>query len=459
MTTPAREDLRSALDIQHREATRLSSLPLGVRDHLGQEALARRRLEARVGAVFRAWGYNDVILPMFEYADTLELPIKAESSARLYRFFDLEGRTLVLRPDMTTSVARVVGTRLTGVEGPHRLCYAGSVFRHEESSGIGYQQEFRQLGIELVGAGTPEADAEVLACLAAALNACRLYAFSLVLGHTGYYQGLQDALHLPPAAEQELRGALHRKSEPAVTELIDRHHLAGTRGQALEMLLHLSGADTSAVLEQAGACCLNARMERALTNLRDICAGVEAHGEGDHVVLDLADIRDLQYYTGMTFEVLLPDATMVAGGGGRYDSLVGNFGAPQAAVGGALQLDRLIRASGAVQASNPLQRVAPDLLMGNTRNPQCLAFVKDLRRGGLTVIVDPLPRTETQLRELGTGQAARVTARWSGDRPHLRVLDAQEPSWIGRRLAPRRIAEYLLAQDSKRERRRDDFHG
>jgi len=82
-----------------------------------------------------------------------------------------------------------------------------------------------------------------------------------------------------------------------------------------------------------------------------------------------------------------------------------------------------------------------------------------LRRGGLTVIVDPLPRTETQLRELGMGQSARVTARWSGDRPYLRVLDAQEPSWIGRRLAPRRVAEYLLAQDLKRECRRDDFHG
>ncbi len=444
MFTAYQGDRSSALNIRPQTSTRLSSLPLGVRDHLGQEALARRQLETIVGATFRAWGYNDVILPMFEYADTLELPIEAASSARLYRFFDLEGRTLVLRPDMTVSVARVVGTRMTGVDGPHRLCYAGSVFRHEESSGIGYQQEFRQLGIELIGAGTPEADAEVLACLSAALDACRLHEFSLVVGHTGYYQGLQDSLHLPPALERKLREALRRKSEPAVRALIDRSHLTGARGHALEMLLHLSGPDTAAVLERAAGCCLNARMERSLANLRDIFAAMAVHGEGDHVILDLADIRDLTYYTGMTFAVLLPDATMVAGGGGRYDNLVGNFGSPQAAVGGALQLDRLIRASGAVTSSNPLQRVAPDLLLGNTHDPQCLAFVKELRQGGLTVIVDPLPRTATQLQGLGAGQDARVTARWLEDCPHLQILDAPQSGWTRQRLAPQTVAAYLL---------------
>ncbi len=423
----------------------LSSLPLGVRDHLGQEALARRELETSVVATFRAWGYSDVILPMFEYADTLELPIKAKSSTRLYQFLDLEGRTLVLRPDMTTSVARVVGTRMAGVDGPHRLCYAGSVFRHEESSGIGYQQEFRQLGIELIGAGTPEADAEILACLSAALDACQLHEFSLVLGHTGYYQGLQDSLHLPPTLERELRDALRRKSEPAVQELIVRSRITGPQGQALEKLLQLSGPNTAAVLDRADTSCLNARMERALANLDLVLAGVKAHGEGNHVVLDLADIRDLTYYTGMTFDVLLPDATMVAGGGGRYDNLVGHFGPPQAAVGGALQLDRLTRASGAVQASSPLQRVVPDLLIGSTRDPRCLAFVKELRQGGLTVIVDPLPRTAIQLQRIGTSQNAKVTARWMEEPPRLQILDAQQTDWVDQQWTPQCIVDCLLS--------------
>ena len=417
---------------------------MGVRDHLGREANARRQLESNVGATFRAWGYNDVILPMFEYADTLELPIEAASSARLYRFFDLAGRTLVLRPDMTTSVARVVGTRMTGVDGPHRLCYAGSVFRHEESSGIGYQQEFRQLGIELVGAGTPEADAEILACLAAALDSCQLHYFSLVLGHTGYYQGLRDSLHLTPEAERKLRDALRRKNEPAVHELIDKSHLTGTQGRSLEALLRLSGPDTAAVLDRAQTGCLNPRMERALENLSDILNSVEAHGEGDHLILDLADIRDLTYYTGMTFQVLLPDATMVAGGGGRYDSLVGNFGAPQAAVGGALQLDRLTRASGAVKLSNPLQPVAPDLLLGSTGSTQCLAFVKELRKTGLTVIIDPLPRTAMQLQGLGNACEAKVTARWNEEDSLYQVLQAQTSSWVGQRLTSQTIADFLL---------------
>lgn len=432
-----------ALNIKHQEAARLSSLPLGVRDHLGREATARRRLEANVGETYRAWGYNDVILPMFEYADTLELPIEAASTARLYRFFDLAGRTLVLRPDMTTSVARVVGTRMTGVDGPHRLCYAGSVFRHEESSGIGYQQEFRQLGIELVGAGTSVADAEILACLAAALDSCNLHEFSLVLGHTGYYQGLRDSLHLTPEAELNLRDALRRKSEPAVHELIEKSHLTGPQAHSLENLLQLSGRDTAEVLIQAEAGCLNPRMDRALENLRDILAGAEAYGERDHLILDLADVRDLTYYTGMTFQVLLPDATMVAGGGGRYDSLVGNFGPPQAAVGGALQLDRLTRASGAVKLSNPLQPVAPDLLLGNTRSPQCLTFVKDLRRAGLTIIIDPLSRTALQLERLGIASDAKMTARWDEVDSRFKVLQSRTSDQVGQSMSTQAIADFL----------------
>ena len=446
MATPYHDSLLPAFDISYQQAPRSSSLPLGVRDHIGQEAQARCLLETSVIATFRVWGYNNVFLPMFEYADTLEFPIKAESSNRLYRFLDLEGRTLILRPDMTTSVARVVGTRMTGVERPHRLCYAGSVFRHEESSGISYQQEFRQLGIELIGADTPEADAEVLTCLASALDNCELRDSSLVLGHTGYYQGLREALHLSPALEQELRSALRRKSEPEVSELIDRHRFTKTQAYALEMLLHLSGPDTGRVLERAGACCLNAGMEQALINLSDIVAGVNAHGEGHHLVLDLANIRDLTYYTGMTFDILLPDATMVAGGGGRYDSLVGNFGPPQAAVGGAVQLDRLTRASEMIHSFNPLQRVSPDLLLGNTRNPQCLALVRELRQGELVVIVDPLPRTDTHLQKFGADQDARITARWLEDRPHVQVLDARVPGWTGQRLAPREMADYLLSK-------------
>lgn len=426
------------------ETFRRGGLPLGVRDHLGPDARVRRELESRVGTEFRTWGYQDVILPMFEYADTLELPVKSADRARLYRFFDLEGRMLVLRPDMTTSVARVVGTRMLDVEGPHRLCYAGSVFRHDESSGIAYQQEFRQLGIELIGAGTSDADAEVMSCLAAALHACGLSRFSMVVGHSGFFQGLRDSLRLPFDRENRLMDALRRKSEFAVQELLAETRLSGAQRDALGNLLQLGGPHIDDILQKAEGVCLNSRMERALTNLKEVCSGVDAHGEAGHLILDLADVRDLTYYTGVTFDILLPDSTVVAGGGGRYDDLVGNFGPPQAAVGGALQLDRLMRASADSHTSSQADVSAADMFLGCTRDPNGLSFVRRLRREGLTVIVDPLPRTESQLRGMEQSRKSRVTARWMEDQSALRILESEEPEWKDQTIDPGLVAAALL---------------
>lgn len=409
----------SQIDIARRR-----NLPLGVKDHLWREARLRHTIEAKVMASFQTWGYHPVILPMFEFADTLQVQTSAGGNARLYRFLDREGRTLVLRPDMTSSVARLVGTRLSvSDEGPYRFCYAGSVFRHEASSGLQYQQEFRQLGVELIGADTPEADTETLACLCASLHASGLENFWIVVGHSGYYNGLIDALKPEPFLESLLRTALRRKSEFALHQVLDQSRLTGKPRQSIENLLRLSGMDTRQVLERAADSCLNVRMEQALENLRRIVNGLQAYGELDHVMIDLAEIRDLDYYTGMTFEILLPDSSMLGGRGGRYDNLMGHFGPAAAAVGGVLQLDRLVQAQSSATTSS-VKPVPLTVLVGFTRDAHCLQAVQRLRRTGIDVVIDPLPRTSPQLVRHGETLQARCTLLWTESRQLFRVLSS-----------------------------------
>ena len=171
-------------------------LPEGVRDLLFADTAAFRGMEASLQATWSAWGYREISLPTFEYADTLATDVGAAVDAEMYRFFDRHGRTLALRPDMTIPTARVVGTRLFDQPMPLRLAYVGSVFRYEPPR-AGRQHEFTQAGVELIGAPGPVADAESIALAVAALRAVGVPAFRITVGHVGFFRGLLAALDLP----------------------------------------------------------------------------------------------------------------------------------------------------------------------------------------------------------------------------------------------------------------------
>ncbi len=413
------------------EATNRRHLPLGVREYLWQDARLRQQLEAAVNRAFRTWGYNTVILPMFEFGDMLTTRTHAAAHDRLYRFLDMEGRTLILRPDMTAAVARLVGTRLAGMEGPFRFCYAGSVFRHEETSGLEYQQEFRQAGIELVGSADAMADAEILACMAAGLNACNLSDFRIVVGHADYYGGLLDALDPQPSDARQLRWAMHRKSEHALARFVESCRPSPGQRATLENLLTLQGADVSGLLERAAGFCLNRRMESALLNLRKLTEQLDAYGILERVTLDLAEYRNLEYYTGMTFEFLLPDSAAVAGSGGRYDGLIGKFGRSRPAVGGILHLDRLVRAVPSNQAPQTLSPKPPLCLVGQTKSGIALASMGRLRQQGRDIVVHTDPLSESGLLALGRSLGARVVAAWCDPTRSFHVLACPLPECVG----------------------------
>jgi len=366
-------------------------IPRGAADYFWQEAYRRRLLEQALLRVFRAWGYGDVIPPSFEYADTFARRGSAELQSELCRFLDRDGSMLALRADMTIAVARLVGTRLHDWTMPQRFCYAGSVFRDVEPR-AGQQREFQQAGVELIGSASHQADAEVLALTARALEAVGLRDFRIVLGQMHYFDGLLQALGLDAAQQQQLQTAVDRNSEAELAAFLQAAHLPPASDAAVRELPTLSGADVDGLLARAAALCLNETMQAAVDNLRAICGVLRAHGVLDKVSLDLTEIHNLGYYTGITFEVLAHGVGYRLASGGRYDNLVGSFGSPQPAVGAAFGLERLLLAldEGSRQGA-PAIAPAPvpaDVLLSGADCAPCIALVQRARELGLKVVVD-----------------------------------------------------------------------
>ena len=316
-------------------------IPRGVADYFWDEAYARRRIELVLLELFRTWGYQDVITPMFEYADTFLNRSSKKLQTELYRFLDRDGSTLTLRADMTIPVARLVGVRLHDRPMPQRFCYAGSVFRHTETQ-AGRQREFTQAGFELFGTTAPAADAEVIALTVQAMHAVGLSNFRLILGQLQFFHALLQDLQLNPEQTAHLQRAIDRNSEAELAEFLRATPLRTQQRHTVEQLPLLSGPDAQTVIAHADRLCLNYAMHKALANLRDIYQVLDAYGVANEVYLDLTEINNLGYYTGISFEVLIPGVGFSMGGGGRYDNLVGTFGSPQPAVGVALGVDRLL---------------------------------------------------------------------------------------------------------------------
>lgn len=391
-------------------------IPFGVADYFWEEALQRQELNAKLLATFRAWGYGDVIPPAFEYASSLSAQAGPGLQAEMYRFLDRDGSTLALRPEFTTPVARLVGTRLHDWPMPQRFCYAGSVFRYVDPQ-AGRQREFWQAGVELFGAPGPEADAEVLALTAEAMAVAGLRDYRIVLGQICYFSGLLKALELTPPQAESLRWAIERKSEPALAEFLRDTPLRTGQRQAVESLPGLSGAAIDRVIDQAGRHCLNAEMHRALVNLRAIVDALEGYAVRDSLVLDLTEIRSLGYYTGISFEALAPHSGFSIGSGGRYDDLVGHFGPSQPAVGVALGVDRLLlarqRQSGADGAPTSIR---PHALVLTQGSPAAIAQVRAWRRAGYRIQVEVNGRGLSDALAYADQTATPQVLVWEDDR-------------------------------------------
>jgi ATP phosphoribosyltransferase regulatory subunit len=306
----------------------IAPIPPGALDLAGDAVRRRRFLERHLLEGLAAAGYEEIIPPTFEYAEVFTRAGGPEVADRLIRFLDLDGKLLALRYDFTASVARLAATKLDGRPTPLRLSYAGTVFRQEpERHDGGRPREIRQAGAELLGDPAQAADIEILRLTLGLLRGAGVADFQLNLGHVGVLAAAVAAL---PEAER-----------PAVRRLIDRKDAAGLARAAPGVLAELPFIlGRREALDRAARVARGPEAAGALERLRAVDAALEPE-ERRHVVYDFGEVRGLDYYTGIHFEVFAAGAGAAVGAGGRYDDLVGRFGRPLPAVGFALDVDAL----------------------------------------------------------------------------------------------------------------------
>lgn len=318
------------------------AIPEGLRDRLPREAALQRWLSGRLAETFRQWGYREVVTPTFEFVEGVLAGAGVLGRREdLYQLFDRKGATLALRPDMTTPIARLVATRMAGEPLPLRLAYVAPVFRYPRVR-AGGAHEVWQAGVELIGSDSALADAEVVALACQALAASGLDGFKLGLGHVAFLAGLFEWARLPDLLVRELKAALVARDLVGYERRVREAGLPSDQAMTLLALPTFRGglAEARAQFGALGA----PSVDRALTELDQVMALLEAAGLARSVALDLGLCHALDYYTGLIFEGHLPGVGAPVLTGGRYDGLLSEWGATGAATGFALELDRVLEA-------------------------------------------------------------------------------------------------------------------
>ncbi len=388
-----------------------SQIPHGVQDRFLAEAARRRRAEEVVRECFVRWGYQEVIPPTFEFYENLSIGASAELKEAMYRFLDQKGRTLALRADFTPQMARMAATKLFDQPMPLRCSYLGSLFRYEEPQ-AGRKREFTQAGIELIGADTAEADAEVVALAIAALEALELRSFQVNLGQMAFFRNLTRGL--PGEAVVAVRDAIDHKNQARLLEALDRAGLTGNQARLLERLPALIGRHE--MLEEArelgtGLPASTGALA-AIERLSEVYRLLQAYGVADRVILDLSEVRGMDYYTGVTFRGVAPGLGWAVLSGGRYDELIARFGRPLAAIGFGIGIERalLIQSHQGV----PVPSIAPQLLVHGCDQTECLALLRRLRAVGCRVELDVLGFEGAALIDQARQRGIRRTLRCCG---------------------------------------------
>jgi ATP phosphoribosyltransferase regulatory subunit len=319
-----------------------SPIPQGVATFLPVAAEEKRAVEETAFAVFAERGYREIIPPTFEYLDVLAPGLDAELIEKSYKVVDrATGRILVMRPDVTAQIARMVAMGMMDQPLPLRLCYSTNVFRYEPEH-AGRDREIFQIGVELIGPKGTAADVEPIMVAAECLRRLGITAFTIAIGQGAFFNALLRRTGVSESVQRSLREAAARKDVPRMEALL---RSAGVRGRAAKALLAVPELFGGYEMLEAAAR-LAPRSEdcrRSLARLREVWERMTAAGLGDHLLLDMGEIRRMEYYTGLVFDIYADGLGAEVGGGGRYDHLIGRFGREVPSTGFAFDLDRLLQ--------------------------------------------------------------------------------------------------------------------
>jgi len=313
----------------------------------------------------------------------------------MYAFEDLSGRKVALRPEFTASVARLVATTLRNEPKPLRLFCVGSLYRYDEPQ-KGRFREFWQSNFELMGSDKPEADAEILLLTNRLMKNVGLKNITFKVGHIGVLRGVLSREKLAEEVQNQVMQRMDKKLYEEALKIVQNAGASEKGVKTLQSLIGLKGGDTVKVLEEMkGTVKDYAEAAEAVENLGEILDLVAQAGEKLDITVDAGFARGLEYYTGMIFEVYVPELDIALAGGGRYNRLVELFGGePTPAVGVAHGIDRMMLALQEQKAKVNLKETQPVIVIpvsGNL-NAEALKIAEMLRAENVPVELEVMRR-------------------------------------------------------------------
>lgn len=373
--------------------------PEGVRDIYGEEYARKLRLQELIHGKFKSFGYQDIQTPSFEFFDVFSREIGTTPSKELYKFFDKEGNTLALRPDFTPSMARCAAKYFMEEIFPIRFCYLGNTFTNI-SSLQGKLCEVTQMGAELIGDGSVEADAEMIAMLIECLKNAGLQQFQVTIGQADYFRGLCEAAGLSEETELALRENVSGKNIFGVEDLLKQQNIGEEYREAFLKITELFGP--AEVLAKAEDLVSNKRSLKAVERLKQVYELLTVYGAEQYISFDFGMLSKYHYYTGVIFRAYTYGVGDAVVKGGRYDNLLKTFGKDAPAVGFVVVLDDLMTAMASRKIALPVDRKNAILVYEKTSFEKALVRAHQLREEGVCteLILKDVDKTQEDYREL-----------------------------------------------------------
>lgn len=357
--------------------------PEGMRDIYNGACEKKLYLEDKLHGILRAYGCRPIQTPSIEFFDIFGKEIGTTKSRDLYKFFDREGNTLVLRPDITPSIARSAAKYYMEEELPVRLCYKGNTFINSGSL-QGRLKECTQLGAELIGVHTMDADAEILSMIVECFLAAGLKDFQISVGHVDILQGMMDAAGFDEDEEEYVRDLIMNNNFFGVEEFTDSRQMEPQLKKLFSVIgkLYPSAEDFQEIKQAAQA---YEKVYAAISHLEQLQSLLLLYGIEKYVSFELGMISSYQYYSGVIFRGYTYGSGEPIVKGGRYDRLLHYFGKKAPAIGFVIVTDQLMSALSSQNIEVPLNYHTQLVVYDDAHREDAIIYAKKQRTTGCSV--------------------------------------------------------------------------
>ncbi len=352
--------------------------PEGTKDYLANESRAIRCAEKRLSSVFKSKGYEKVMTPTIEFFDVFNRESSGYNPEDLYSLTDSYGRLLVLRPDSTLPIARLVSTRFQNARLPLRLYYNQNVFVRQKNL-TGRSDEAVQSGIELMGISGLRADLEVITTAVEAIENCTSADFKLEIGHAGFFKELCKKLNVNDEIISEIYDCVESRNFVSLNNILDKIGKNPITDSIRNLPRFFGGLE---VIEKAKEIGLGNEGENALNYLKELYELLCDAGLSQKIVIDLSLVNRTNYYTGIIFKGYLQGSGISVVSGGRYDSLGAEFGRDMPSTGFGIETGAL---ASVMLARNEIdnEKMPEIIVFGENENiVKALEYSKKLRADG-----------------------------------------------------------------------------